>query len=147
MQKDLTYGNVRDAVLAAFPDLLDSTWNEFGRHYDLEKGLPEELRGPYLIFEDVVQKLLFDLIETGRDDVLLARFFVFFEDMANSADGEVSNLLRVAILENLVYRSKALRYAWKFMGPKTREFAVWEANEQDRVGNLPPEYAKDVPNR
>ncbi len=81
---------------------------------------------------------MFELLESGQDETLLTRLFLFFEDMANSPDSNVSDLMRIAILENLVYRRENLRQAWKYMGPKTREFAVWEANHQGRPENLPP---------
>jgi hypothetical protein len=46
--------------------------------------------------------------------------------------------MRIAILETLVYRRESLRQACKYMGPKTKEFAEWEANDQGRQENLPP---------
>jgi hypothetical protein len=90
-------------------------------------------------FESVVQELVFELLESGQDEKLLTRLFLFFEDMANSADPNVSrDLLGISILEPLVYRKASLRPAWRFMGPKTKEFAVLEAGQQGKQENLPP---------
>jgi hypothetical protein len=135
----LTYDSVVGALLSAFPELLERVWSTFGSYYDLEKGTPEETPGAYPIFEDVVQKLVFDLLESGQDEASLNRLFLFFEDMANSPDPNVSrDLLGISILEPLVYRRVSLGLAWKFMGPKMKEFAVLEAGEQGRQENLPP---------
>jgi hypothetical protein len=135
----LTYDSVVGALLSAFPELLERVWSTFGSYYDLEKGTPEETPGAYLIFEDVVQKLVFDLLESGQDEASLNRLFLFFEDMANSPDPNVSrDLLGISILEPLVYRRVSLKLAWKFMGPKMQECAVLEAGEQGRQENLPP---------
>lgn len=139
-EEELTYDRVHGALLSAFPELLERIWSTFSSSYDLEKGTPEETPGNYLIFEDVVQKLVFELLESGENEALLARLFLFFESMANSPDPSVSNLMRIAILENLVYGKEGLRQAWKYMGPKTKEFAVWEADHQGREENLPPDW-------
>ena len=69
----------------------------------------------------------------------MIRLFDFFENMANSPDPRVSrDLLGMAILEPLVYEKARVRTAWKFMGPKMKEFAVLEASHQGREDNLPP---------
>jgi hypothetical protein len=137
-EKNLTFDRVRAALLSSFPELLERIWTTFGSYYDLEKGTPEETPGAYPIFEDVVEKLVFELLESGQDESLLARLFLFFEDMANSPDPNVCrDLLGIAILEPLVYRKASLRVAWRFMGPKTKELAVLEADQQGRQENLP----------
>jgi len=137
-EEALTFDRVRRALLSAFPELLERIWNTFGSYYDLEKGTPEETPEAYPIFEDVIQKLVFELLESGQEEALLTRLFAFFEDMANSPDPNVSrDLLGIAILEPLVYRKASLRAAWRFMGPKTKEFAALEAADQGRRENLP----------
>src|ERR1700730_2557283 len=137
-EEALTYDSVRGAFFSAFPGLLERIWNTFSSYYDLEKGTPEETPDAYPICEDVVQKLLFELLETGREEALLIRLFDFFENMANSPDPRVSrDLLGIAILEPSVYEKARVRTAWKFMGPKMKEFAVIEASYQGRHENLP----------
>jgi hypothetical protein len=139
-EEPLTFGSIRGALLSAFPELLERIWNAFGSYYDLEKGTPEETPEAYPIFEDVVKKLVFELLESGQEEALLIRLFAFFENMANSPDPNVSrDLLGIAILEPLVYEKASVRAAWKFMGPKMKEFAVIEASLQGRQGNLPAE--------
>jgi hypothetical protein len=99
-EEALTYDSVRGAFFSAFPELLERIWNTFGSYYDLEKGTNEETPDAYPIFEDVVQKLAFELLESGQEEALLIRLFAFFESMANSPDPNVSrDLLGIAIIE------------------------------------------------
>jgi hypothetical protein len=136
-EKDLEYDGIRDALFSAFPELLERIWITFGSYYKLENGKLEDTPGAYPIFEDVVQELVFELLDRGQDDDLLARLFLFFERMATTPDKDVRDLLAIAIVENLVYRKESLREAWKLMGPKSKELAVEEANRQGRRENLP----------
>jgi hypothetical protein len=127
-ENNLTLDGINGALLSAFPELEERIRSAFGSYYDLEKGTPKETPEAYPIFEDVVQKLLFELLESGHEEALLIRLFAFFENMANSPDPNVSrDLLGIAILEPLVYEKASVRAAWKFMGPKMKEFAVIEA--------------------
>jgi hypothetical protein len=82
----LTFDRVVGALLSAFPELLERFWSTFGSYYDLEKGTPEETPEAYPVFEGVVKELVFELLESGQDEALLNRLFLFFEDMANSPD-------------------------------------------------------------
>jgi hypothetical protein len=136
-EKELVYDGIRDALFSAFPEPLEGTWSTFGSYYDLEKGTPEETPDAYPIFEDVVQKLVFELVESGQNEGLLTRLFRFFEEMADSSDSNVRDLMVIAILENLVYREDSLRKAWKYMGSKTKELTIREADHQGRKENLP----------
>ena len=135
-KQELTMSNIRGELLSAFPELLDRMWTEFSSYYNLEHGTEDETRGMYPIFEDVVQKAMFELLESDRDQPLLRRLFVFFEDMANSADVKISrDLLGIAIIEPLVYKRDSLRRAWRYFGPKTNELVMAEKRSRD---NLPP---------
>ena len=142
-EETLTFDSVRGSLLSAFPELLERIWNTLGSYYDLEKGTPEgtpeETPDEYPIFEDVVQKLTFELLESGQEEALLIRLFAFFENMANSPDPNVSrDLLGIAIIEPLVYKKPSVQAAWRFMGPKMKEFVVTEAAQRGLQENLPP---------
>jgi hypothetical protein len=136
-EKALAYDSIRDTLFSAFPEVAERLPGVFGSYYDLEKGTPDETPEAYPIFEDLVQKLVFELLDGGQDDGLLTRLFTFFEDMAGAKDANVKDLLTISILENLVYRRESLRRAWKYMGPQSRELAVLEAKHQGRPENLP----------
>jgi hypothetical protein len=136
-EKELAYGSIRDTLFSTFPELLEQLWSTFGSEYDLEKGTPEETPDPYPIFENVVKKLAFQLLESGQNEALLNRLFLFFEDMAKAPDRDVKDLLTIAILGSLVYNQENLRRAWEYMGPKTKESTTREAERQGRQENLP----------
>ena len=74
-ENNLPFDDICGALLSSFPELLDPIWSTFGSHYDLEKGTPEETPEAYPVFEGVVKKLVFELLESGRDESLLTRFF------------------------------------------------------------------------
>jgi len=135
---ELRLDTVRDALFSAFPELLERIWATFGSYYRLEDGTPDETPGVYPIFEDIVKELLFELLETCEDEAMLIRLFQFFEEMASSAGLSISrDLLGIAILEPLVCRKEALRSSWGYMGPKMKELAVQEADQQGRPESLP----------
>jgi hypothetical protein len=69
----LTIDSVNGALLSAFPEFKERIRNAFGSYFDLEKGTPEETPGAHLVFEDVVKKLLVELLESGQDEKLLTR--------------------------------------------------------------------------
>jgi len=135
-ENQLVFGRIREALISSFPELWERIEKTFGSYYDPEEETPEA----YPIFEDVVKKLMFELLQDDYDQALLRRLFRFFEDMANSPDPNVSrDLLGIAILEPLVYKQESIRRAWKYMGPRTRNLAMVEARSQGRLGNLPIE--------
>ena len=67
----MTFEGIREALLSVFPELLERIWSTFGSYYDLEKGTAQQTPDAYPIFEDVVQKLVFELLESGQDEGLL----------------------------------------------------------------------------
>jgi len=134
----LTFDRIREALFSAFPELWERIKATFGSDYDLEKGIPEETPDAYPIFEDVVKRLLLELLESGQNEALLTRLFLFFEEMAKSPDLNVSrDLLGIAILEPLVARQESVRAAWRFMGPRMKEFTKDEAREQGKKIDIP----------
>ena len=110
------------SCLQRIPELRDRIQGAFGSDYDLEKETP----GAYPIFEDLVFDFVLENLDSGQDRALLKRLFDLFEEMANSEDGNVTDLLRIGILESLVYRHEQYRRARQYMGEKTKEFADLE---------------------
>ena len=133
MQDTVVYRNIEKRLLAQLPELTDSMGRIFGSYYDLKTEMPEA----YPVFEDVLQEFLFDLLDLGGDDPLLPRIFAFLEEMANSKDKEVINLLWIAILQPLVSQRDRIRRAWKYMGGKTKELARETARSGGWLENLP----------
>jgi hypothetical protein len=134
MQNTLVYENIEVLLLARLPELRAPLERTFGSYYDLKTEMPEA----YPVFEDVLQEFVFDLLDLGGDDPLLPRIFAFLEEMANSSDRNVTDLLGIAILEPLVSQRNRLESAWRYMGHKTRELARETARAGGWQQNLPP---------
>jgi hypothetical protein len=133
MNNTLVYKGIEHVLLAKFPELRERLEKAFGSYYDLNTETPEA----YPVFEDVLQEFLFDLLDLGGDDAALPRIFSFLEEMANSPDRDVTDLLCIAILEPLVFRRHQIRSAWRYMGPRTKKLAQEIAHEWGWLGNLP----------
>ena len=130
---ELNFANVRQELLLRFPDLQETVAATLGYCYDLATETP----AAYPIFEDVVQKKLLQLIDSGEDSALLRRLFDFFEDMATSPDPNVSrDLLGIAILEPLVERTSRLRLVRQYMGPQIRLAIMAEAVSQGKLDEV-----------
>lgn len=133
MHRALVFRDVEKILLADFPELRGPLEKTFGSYYDLKSETPEA----YPVFEDVLKEFLFDLLDFGGDDPMLARLFGFLEEMANSPDRNITDLLGIAILEPLVYDRRLIQRAWKYMGDKTRELAHETAQYGGWLDNLP----------
>ena len=130
---ELNFANVRQELLLRFPDLQETVAATLGNTYDLAIETPDA----YPIFEDVVKKKLFQLIDGGEDSALLQRLFDFFEDMATSPDPNVSrDLLGIAILEPLVERTSRLRLVRQYIGPQIRRAIMAEALSQGKLDEV-----------
>lgn len=119
----MTYDQIEKELLSSLPELREPIKDAFAPDYDLETERP----GGYLIFEDVVFGFVLDVLSKGQNQNVLTRLFNFFEDMALSEDPNVTDLLRIAILESLVGNQENYKRAWPYMGLKTKEFAALEA--------------------
>ena len=129
--KNLTFAKVSDALFSAAP--------EFRELYERELSWWQgpEPPGNYVIFGFLVQPALRDLLGTREDPSLLKRLFDFFEEMANSSDIEVVNLLQVGVFEWLISDVDKLAAAWKYMGEETKAIARETARIWRREDNLP----------
>jgi hypothetical protein len=133
MPDSLMFKDIEKVLLARFPELKSRVEETFGSYYDLKTKTPEA----YPIFEGVLQELLFDLLDSGTDNSLLRRIFLFLEEMSTSPDRNVTDLLGIAILEPLVFNRDRIRRAWKYMGVSTKELARINARSGGWQENLP----------
>ncbi len=130
--KQLTYGNVGDALISAVPEIRSRYDEEFATYGD-------EQPGQYLVFGLVLNPLLFPILRSpeGENEEVLRRVFSFFEEMAHSSDIQVVNLLWVEELEALVAKRDLLARAWKYMGQRTKALARETARIWKSEQNLP----------
>ena len=129
----LVYKDIEKILLSRFPELKERMQEVFGSSYVLEVETPQA----YPVFEDVLQGFLLELIDDGRNVALTQRIFDFLEEMANSTDSNVADLLGIAILEPLVFRRESVRRAWPYMGERTKELARTTARFGNWEQNLP----------
>lgn len=113
----MTYDTMNTMLLNRFPELTDKIETEI----DWWKGkkIPT-----YPLYEGVLNgsRFLVDLLTHESNLELIGRVFDFFEEMAESDDFEVKNLLQVGILEYL-WGTTLLDVAHKYMRPQTRKLS------------------------
>lgn len=111
----INYRDVIPATLRVFPELKGAYEKEAARW-------TEEPFGPYNLFDIIVMPHVLGLLNAkGREDEL-RKAFEYFENLATHSDEEISNLIGVAVCEELCSHEAALQRAVKFMGPKTKSF-------------------------
>jgi hypothetical protein len=129
MKSGLIYKDIGNVLLDRFPELQ----REF-----VSDDLKAEAPLAYPLFELFFKHFFFGLLDTNNDASLIGRVFSFLEEMANSPDRNVTDLLGIAILEPLVFQRERVRRAWKYMGEKTKKLARENAYSGGWQENLPP---------
>jgi hypothetical protein len=113
---EIDYANVAEALVEAVPDVR-------GR-YEEERCLwGDEKPGPHIIFGDVLTPYLIDLLNLERQEGKLREVFEFLERLANHPDVHIQELVAVTVCERLGDYREHLKKAYKFMGPRTRQFS------------------------
>jgi hypothetical protein len=77
----------------------------------------------YVIFGDVLNPYLLDLLGTGHHGTTLRQVFQFLEQLANHEDVHIQELVAVTICERLGDDPQLLHKARKYMGARTRQFS------------------------
>jgi hypothetical protein len=113
---EIHYANVAEAPVKAVPDLR--------AHYEEElRWWGDEKPGPHIIFGDVLNPYLIDLLDSGHHEDKLRQVFQFLELLAKHDDVHIQELVAVTVCERLGNRPEHLKRARKFMGPRTRQFS------------------------
>lgn len=96
---------------------------------ELEKAYKEELKdwdefpGNHIIFGNVLNPFLVELLEQPNKQNPKQRIFDFLELMALSEDAKVQEVLSVTVLERLGDSEGVLRETKKYMGKMTTQFS------------------------
>jgi hypothetical protein len=112
---NLSYTNVEGELLRRFPELEAKVQQEFGSYCDLENERP----GNYLVFEDIVFPFIKEIAGEEGKEKIAEELFDFFEQMANSPDSQLLDLLGIAITEQLAWHQLLDKFD-RFIGPNTR---------------------------
>ena len=127
--QDLRYSVIVDSLLAAIPELRpqqDALQMEIG---------PDVL--PFLTVELVLEPFLRGLLSANAPADTMRRVFAFLEEMAQSQNVEVVNLLYVGIFEHWAGEPETLSRAREHLGEGTRRVARDAAHRLNLRGNLP----------
>jgi len=112
----MNYKNINTYLYDKFPEFREkiSQIEEFW--------YPDEIPS-HVLYGDVLNKFLFDLLKENKNTELIKRVFSFYEDLANCPDTRVQNLLQITLLEYLWDDFAVLSQAHKYMNFKTRELS------------------------
>jgi hypothetical protein len=135
----LSYDNVVEALMEAVPELratYEAECHQWG----------DEPPGPHVIFGDILNPYLVDLLGSDRQDAKVHQVFQFLEPLANHEDVHMQELVAVTVCERLGDDPKILHRAHKYMGARTRQFSdevevFWGRTAQradDTSGQSPP---------
>ena len=93
------------------------------RFPQLSSGLPDYYDEPYILYGQVLNPYVKELLLNGTDTKSIEDIFAFYEELAISEDEEVNNLLQVELLEALWSPKELFEKARAHMLPETRKFS------------------------
>jgi hypothetical protein len=128
----IAYKDVDRLLVSAVPELAEIREQELKRWGNEQPGQYNML--------SVLLPLVDRTIDSNSDIDQLQRIFSFFEEMAQSQDVDVVNLLQVGVLEKLIANAARLSKAWGFMGPVTRKLTKETARIWNREANVPARH-------
>lgn len=111
--RQLSYANAVDKLLECFPVLR--------KHYDQHSILWEDEYLPHVVYGVVFNPYVLSLLDAAdqKHNADLERVFDFLEDMANSGDEELRNILAVTILERITATDDHLAKVREHAGKST----------------------------
>lgn len=107
-----SFRRVNQALVEALPELRP--------RYEEETEAWGEEMGPHVIYADVLNPYLTDLLQSADDSstgAALGRAFAFLETLAQDADPEAANVATTTVAEHLESDRESLDRARPFMGP------------------------------
>lgn len=104
----LNYNELIETLLERFPEIEDV--------YKQEKDWVEDL--PHLVFGTIFNPYFLRLLKSENTNKIVEAF-KFLEDMANSSDTKVQEILVVTILEYILPERLVIEKVYNIMGSKT----------------------------
>ena len=112
---DLQFENISDLLLEQIPELKPV--------YEAKEQFSGKRFGPHVVYGDILNPVLVQLIESRDNDDLLARMFRFLELLATKGTRDVQDVVRVTVCEYLGKNQRWLTVAREFMGPQTLDLS------------------------
>lgn len=123
------YRTFVNSLLTALPEVKS--------RYDLLQEQVQLNESPHMVVALVLEAFAKDVLKSKADESVRRKVFAFLEQMANSQDIEVVNLLYVGIFEDWAGEKETLAQAWKYMGTSTKQIASDAAHRLNLGDNLP----------
>lgn len=111
-EKHKRYEDLSDLLAVRAPDLRESI--EAVRQW-----WAPEIPGQHVVYGDIFNPYLTELVEAGTNDKALTEAFALLEDLAKSSDVHVQEVAGYTVLEHLLSSEALLAKARPFMGPAT----------------------------
>lgn len=113
---EITFENLAERLLEVVPELQPQ--------YDSElEWWDNEQPGAHVIFGNVVNPYLLDVIKLGKHEDILQKIFRFLEKLANHKDSDIQEVVAVTVCERLGDDPELLAKARKYMGETTLRFS------------------------
>ena len=122
----MRYCELNEELMLRFPEF-QSFYKE---HFNFWEAPPPQ----HCFYGAILNKFVVNLLIENQNVVMISKVFDFYEELAQSNDEEVTNLLQVTLLEYLWDDKIVFERACQYMRPKTRQ-----------INNLIGDYLK-VPN-
>lgn len=112
---EITYLTLVDRLLEVVPELRDA-YNE-----ELEWWAPDQA-GPHIIYGDLLNPYLTNLLESGGNPDALKRIFGLLEEIIGNPNEPIRSVAAASVLEYLWSEKRWRDEASNWMGPRTRLF-------------------------
>ncbi len=86
-----------------------------------------------VVMEDIFMPLILKLLSENREQQLLENIFKYFEEIINSDDSHLINVLSITVLEMLGNDKEILDTAKQYMGTKT---TVLQRKADEELGRI-----------
>ncbi len=86
-----------------------------------------------VVMEDIFMPLILKLLSENREQQLLENIFKYFEEIVNSDDSHLINVLSITVLEMLGNDKEILDTAKQYMGTKT---TVLQRKADEELGRI-----------
>jgi hypothetical protein len=112
------YREINGALVRALPELRP--------RYEEERVAWDEEMGPHVVYADVLNPFLLELLESRGDDRgntedALVRAFAFLDELLAHHDPDYADVARTTVAEELEAHPKLLTRARRYMGPLMAE--------------------------